>query len=136
MEKGMERIALTIIEACQVAGISRTSLYAAIGRGELAARKSGRRTLVLVDDLKEWISSLPLLSLGGSMSNSTDLLAALDYSRFDVLDEYLKLGSSYWTLIREAALKCERLTVEVHSRQIAAVTGKTRNREDVGCCVR
>lgn len=36
----MEKIALTIIEACQVAGISRTSLYAAIGRGELAARKS------------------------------------------------------------------------------------------------
>jgi hypothetical protein len=34
----MERIALTIIEACQVAGISRTSLYAAIGRGELAEK--------------------------------------------------------------------------------------------------
>jgi excisionase family DNA binding protein len=64
-EKRMEKIALTIIEACQVAGISRTSLYAAIGRGELAARKSGRRTLVLVDDLKEWISSLPPLVIGG-----------------------------------------------------------------------
>jgi hypothetical protein len=55
----MERIALTIFESCQVAGVSRTSLYAAIGRGELIARKRGRRTLVLVDDLKNWVNRLP-----------------------------------------------------------------------------
>jgi excisionase family DNA binding protein len=58
----VEKIALTIIEACQAAGVSRTSLYAAIGRGELAARKRGRRTLVLVDDLKTWVSQLPRLA--------------------------------------------------------------------------
>jgi excisionase family DNA binding protein len=58
----MERIALTIIEACQVAGVSRTSLYAAIGRGELAARKWGRRTLVLTDDLRNWVNQLPTLA--------------------------------------------------------------------------
>jgi excisionase family DNA binding protein len=61
----MERLALTIFEACEIAGIGRTSVYAAIARGELAAKKRGRRTLVLVDDLKEWISSLPPLVLGG-----------------------------------------------------------------------
>jgi excisionase family DNA binding protein len=58
----MERIALTIIEACHVAGVSRTSLYAAIGRGELAARKRGRRTLVLVADLRNWVNQLPTLA--------------------------------------------------------------------------
>ena len=61
----MERLALTILEACKVAGVSRTSLYAAIARGALVAKKRGRRTLVLVDDLKEWISSLPPLAIGG-----------------------------------------------------------------------
>ena len=58
----MERIALTVIEACQVAGVSRTSLYAAIGRSELVARKRGRRTLVLMDDLRNWINQLPTLA--------------------------------------------------------------------------
>jgi excisionase family DNA binding protein len=61
----MERLALTIPEVCEIAGISRTSLYAAIARGELAARKRGRRTLVLQDDLKQWISSLPQLVVAG-----------------------------------------------------------------------
>ena len=55
------------------------------------------------------------------MSNSTDLIAELDYSRFDALDGYPKLGSSYWTSIMEAALRCKRLTVEMHCRQIASV---------------
>jgi hypothetical protein len=56
------------------------------------------------------------------MINSTDLVVALDYSRFDALDEHAELRSSYWTSVREAALRCKRLTVEVHCRQIAAVT--------------
>jgi excisionase family DNA binding protein len=57
----MERIALTIIEACQALSVSRTSLYEAIGRGELTARKRGRRTLVLVDDLRSWVEQFPTL---------------------------------------------------------------------------
>ena len=65
MELSMERLALTILEACEVAGIGRTTLYAAIARGELAARKRGRRTLVPVDDLRKWINSLPTLVVGG-----------------------------------------------------------------------
>jgi excisionase family DNA binding protein len=59
----MERLALTISEACEVARASRTTLYRAIGRGELAARKRGRRTIVLVDDLRNWIENLPKLSV-------------------------------------------------------------------------
>ncbi len=58
----MERIALTIIEACQAAGVGRTSIYAAIARGELAARKRGRRTLVLMDDLRNWVNQLPAVA--------------------------------------------------------------------------
>jgi len=66
----MERIALTIPEACEVARASRTSLYNAIGRGELQARKRGRRTLVLVDDLRDWIGNLPKLPVAAPISGS------------------------------------------------------------------
>jgi excisionase family DNA binding protein len=54
-----EPFAYTIAEACVVASIGRTALYEAIRSGDLRARKRGRRTLVLRDDLKKFIESLP-----------------------------------------------------------------------------
>jgi excisionase family DNA binding protein len=64
MEK-LEKLALTIDEVCELVGVSRTSLYEVIARRELSVRKRGRRTLVLVDDLKKWIGSLPEILIGG-----------------------------------------------------------------------
>jgi excisionase family DNA binding protein len=52
-------LALSIIEAARRAGIGRSSIYEAIGRGELPTRKCGRRTLILADDLKSWVTGLP-----------------------------------------------------------------------------
>jgi excisionase family DNA binding protein len=66
----MERLVFTIPEACEVARASRTSLYGAIGRGELTARKRGRRTLILLQDLEAWIGGLPKLSAGAPVSHS------------------------------------------------------------------
>lgn len=52
-------LAISIIEAARRAGVGRSSIYEAVNRGELPLRKSGRRSLVLVDDLKAWVAALP-----------------------------------------------------------------------------
>jgi excisionase family DNA binding protein len=57
-------LAISIVEAARRAGIGRSSLYEAISRKELPVRKCGRRTLILVDDLKVWIAQLPTVNPG------------------------------------------------------------------------
>jgi len=52
-------LAYSVAEACEVARIGRTSLYQAIRAGELRAVKHAKRTLVLADDLRRWLQSLP-----------------------------------------------------------------------------
>jgi len=54
-------IAVTIPEAVRLSGQSRTTLYEALKNG-LPARKAGRRTLIMYDDLKRYISDLPSFS--------------------------------------------------------------------------
>jgi excisionase family DNA binding protein len=55
----ISREAFSISEACSVAGIGRTTIYQAISDGKLKARKCGKRTLVLRDDLRDFLTSLP-----------------------------------------------------------------------------
>lgn len=52
-------LAVSIVEAARMVGLGRTSLYAAIAAGELKARKAGRRTLVEVAALRQFIETLP-----------------------------------------------------------------------------
>ena len=44
---------------CAISGMSRTSTYNALGRGDLKAIKIGARTLVDVDAGLVWLRSLP-----------------------------------------------------------------------------
>lgn len=53
-------IAVTIPEAVRATGISRSSLYEAMKRGELTARKAGRRTLITFADLQSYLANLPM----------------------------------------------------------------------------
>ena len=55
----METIVMTINEACSYSRTGRTALYAAIKSGKLAARKRGRRTMILASDLRQWVESFP-----------------------------------------------------------------------------
>lgn len=55
----LEREGLSIAEACAMAGLGRTKLYEAISDGTLRARKCGKRTIVLRQDLHRFLSALP-----------------------------------------------------------------------------
>jgi excisionase family DNA binding protein len=59
MSNQIAPIALTVSEACSASRSGRTTLYEAIKRGELRARKRGRSTVILVADLRAWLESLP-----------------------------------------------------------------------------
>jgi excisionase family DNA binding protein len=58
----MNQLAYSVLEACEAARIGRTNLYVAIRSGQLRAVKHGKRTLILVDDLRAWLESLPGLT--------------------------------------------------------------------------
>jgi excisionase family DNA binding protein len=53
--------AFRIAEVCARTGLGRTKVYAAIKEGSLKARKCGRTTVVLADDLRAWLTALPPL---------------------------------------------------------------------------
>lgn len=56
---GSSPIAITIPDAVKASGMSRTSIYAALKRGDLTARKAGRRTLITFADLTAFLDRLP-----------------------------------------------------------------------------
>ncbi len=54
----------TMPEAVQYSGMSRSALYEALKRGDLTARKAGRRTLISFADLETYLASLPTYQAG------------------------------------------------------------------------
>lgn len=55
----MEKMAFTIPEAVKAGAGSRTVIYENIKSGALKARKRGRSTIILADDLAKFLESLP-----------------------------------------------------------------------------
>lgn len=53
------QLGYTIAEAVKATGIGRTTIYADLKAGRLAARKRGKRTIILADDLRAYLASLP-----------------------------------------------------------------------------
>ncbi len=52
-------LALNIKQAVDTSGLTRTHLYEAMKHGALPARKAGRRTIIMADDLRAYLDSLP-----------------------------------------------------------------------------
>jgi excisionase family DNA binding protein len=50
--------AYRIPDVCRLTGLGRTTIYAAIKSGDLIARKFGRSTIVLADDLQTFLQRL------------------------------------------------------------------------------
>jgi excisionase family DNA binding protein len=57
-------LAVTIPDAVKATGMSRTSIYGALKRGDLTARKAGRRTLIAFADLQAYLAKLPTYQSG------------------------------------------------------------------------
>ena len=55
----MTKMAVGIPEAAEMIGIGRSSLYALFREKKITPRKSGKRTLILTDDLRRYVESLP-----------------------------------------------------------------------------
>jgi excisionase family DNA binding protein len=52
-------LTLTIPNAVEVSGMSRTAIYEALKAGRLVAVKAGRRTLIRYSSLTDYVGSLP-----------------------------------------------------------------------------
>jgi len=51
--------ALSVRDFCRWSSLGRTAVYEEIGRGRLKARKVGRRTIILFEDARRWLDTLP-----------------------------------------------------------------------------
>ena len=52
------KLSFSIEEASEFLGIGRTKLYEAINKGKLRAKKYGKRTILLKDDLDDFLINL------------------------------------------------------------------------------
>jgi excisionase family DNA binding protein len=52
-------LAYTVSEAVKTTGLARTRLYELAGQGRITFRRAGRRTVILADDLRTLLASLP-----------------------------------------------------------------------------
>jgi hypothetical protein len=54
-----EPLTVTIPDAVRLSGLSRSEIYRRLGAGDIQARKSGCRTLIIWDSLKAHLQTLP-----------------------------------------------------------------------------
>jgi excisionase family DNA binding protein len=55
-------LAYGIPQVCTLTGLGRTTIYGAIKSGHLIARRYGRRTVVLEQDLLRFLNNLPAIT--------------------------------------------------------------------------
>jgi hypothetical protein len=56
---GPQPLTVTLHDAVRLSGLSRSEIYRRLSAGDIQARKSGSRTLIVWDSLKAYIEALP-----------------------------------------------------------------------------
>ena len=56
-DKTTERLAVSVEDGAAMAGVGRTTLYAALGDGSLRSLKIGKRRLIRVEALEAWLAA-------------------------------------------------------------------------------
>jgi excisionase family DNA binding protein len=59
LREGANLLALSVEDACKYSSLGRTTFYKHVKLGHIPARKCGRRTIVLRDELDQALKSLP-----------------------------------------------------------------------------
>ena len=65
-------LAFSISETCKIISVGRSTIYAAIKKGELTTCKVGRRTLVTASALQKWLDNLPSSKTKAGTTNMSE----------------------------------------------------------------
>ena len=68
-----DRLAVSPIEAARIAGGGRTKLYEALGSGDLRSLKIGKRRLILIESLRNWLGQHALNDANALVAGQPDL---------------------------------------------------------------
>ena len=60
IETQADRLAFSLADAASLIGVGKSTLHDLIATGKLPVRKLGRRSLVLREDLEDYVQSLPV----------------------------------------------------------------------------
>ncbi|MGO9630140.1 MAG: helix-turn-helix domain-containing protein [Xanthobacteraceae bacterium] len=119
-------IALKVSEACSVARVGRTCLYDAMKTGELRALKRGKSTLILADDLRRWLESLPTFIPKNSARNEAPRCG--DQNATGLLSPTAKMINDDENLLRRPSVRHEsvRKPIEPRSNRRASTADRAR----------
>ncbi|MEP4703342.1 MAG: helix-turn-helix domain-containing protein [Hyphomicrobiales bacterium] len=68
--QAQKRGAMTVKEFLDWARISRTTFYKEVNNGRIPIRKVGKRTLIAMDDAKNWLANLETISNSDTVPNA------------------------------------------------------------------
>lgn len=71
MVEQFRKLAYSIAELSEMAGVGRSLLYEEVKAGHLVLTKAGRRSIVLHDDAVAWLTKLPKLPPTSTPPGST-----------------------------------------------------------------
>ena len=127
-----DRLAVSPAEAARLAGIGRTTIYEAIGSGALRSLKIGKRRLILIVSLRDWLETAQQavdLAAQRRAHAQMPMRAKREFMR-----ERAALGRDGWSVLRltEVRVATEGEAVQSAPRQDPPELRRGGGRESVG----